>query len=233
MLKDALARPRRAVSLDEGALSGALRGPSWQDPTAVEIGAEEEGRAGRNVPLAALTGVGLAGAAIVALSLGALWFSLLVGAAVVVGLLEFYTALRTADQQPATAIGIVGGALVLAAAYLRGEAAMLSMLPLAGLATFLWFMASPPTRREGVIGNIATTVFGIAYIAVPAGLALDLLQRPGGWGPAAGPGCSPTSVWPRCSSSMMIWVSTLCVISSSVLASTTLKSRPSRVIVAR
>ena len=57
---------------------------------------------------------------------------------------------------------------------------MLSMLPLAGLATFLWFMASPPTRREGVIGNIATTVFGIAYIAVPAGLALDLLQRPGG-----------------------------------------------------
>ena len=180
--EDALARPRRAVSLDEGALSGALRGPSWQDPTAVEIGAEEEGRAGRNVPLAALTGVGLAGAAIVALSLGALWFSLLVGAAVVVGLLEFYTALRTADQQPATAIGIVGGALVLAAAYLRGEAAMLSMLPLAGLATFLWFMASPPTRREGVIGNIATTVFGIAYIAVPAGLALDLLQRPGGKG---------------------------------------------------
>ena len=179
---EAAARPRRAVSLDEGETYGAMRGPSWQDPTAVEVGAEDEGRAGRNVPVAAATGLGLAGIAVVALSIGPLWFSLLAGAAVVVGLIEFYDALRKADRRPANLVGIAGGALVLAAAYLSGEAAMLAMFPLIGIATFLWFMAAPPSKREGAIADIATTVFGVAYIAVPAGLALDLLQRPGGKG---------------------------------------------------
>ena len=69
---EAAARPRRAVSLDEGETYGAMRGPSWQDPTAVEVGAEDEGRAGRNVPVAAATGLGLAGIAVVALSIGPL-----------------------------------------------------------------------------------------------------------------------------------------------------------------
>lgn len=177
---EATPTPRRIVPLDQGDTYGAMRGPSWQDPTAVEVGAEEEGRAGRNVPLAAVTGLALAGVAVVALSLGALWFSLLAGAAIAIGLLEYYGALRGAKHQPATAVGVAGGLLIVAAAYLRGEAAMLAMLPLVGLATFLWYMASPPNRRTDVVQNIATTLFGVVYVAVPAGLALDLIQRPGG-----------------------------------------------------
>ena len=46
-------------------------------------------------------------------------------------------------HQPATPVGLVAGALMMAGAYFRGEAATPAMFALGVIATFLWFMTVP------------------------------------------------------------------------------------------
>ncbi|MFM7718299.1 MAG: phosphatidate cytidylyltransferase [Actinomycetota bacterium] len=172
---DAAPRDRTITIGPEG-----TAGPSWQDPTALEVGSGEERRAGRNVPLAAATGFVLAALAVGTLWLGAPWFAWFAGIAVLVGLDEWYRALRRADHQPAIAVGLVSALLILAAAYLRGEAAMLAMLPLSIIATFLWFLAQAPGHRRDVVMNIAMTLLGVGYIGVMAGYGMLILRLPDG-----------------------------------------------------
>jgi phosphatidate cytidylyltransferase len=154
-----------------------LGGPSWQEPTAVEVGPETERRApGRNVQLAFLTGIVLA-----ALAVGAIWigpdpFAALVGIVVLVAQGEFYFALQKRHYQPATALGLVTGALVLGAAYFRGEGAMLAVTALGVIATFLWYMTVPAEHRRNVVSNVGLTVLGIAWIPMFAGYILPVLE---------------------------------------------------------
>jgi phosphatidate cytidylyltransferase len=156
-----------------------LGGPSWQEPTALEIGAESERRGpGRNVPMAALTGLVLAALGIGAIAIGPGPFAVLAAAVVLFAQGELYFALQKKHFQPATALGLVSGALVLGAAYYRGEAAMLSMVAMGTFATFLWYMTVPAQHRRNVTANIALTVLGIAYIPLLAGYALVILQIP-------------------------------------------------------
>ena len=160
-----------------------LGGPSWQEPTAVEIGAESErGPAGRDVPLAFLTGVILAALALGALAIGPGWFAILAGIVVLFAQGELYLALQKRHYQPATALGLVAGALVLGAGYYRGEGAMLAITALSTFATFLWYMTVPPQHRRNIVSNIALTVFGFAYIPLLAAYALSVLKLPDGRG---------------------------------------------------
>jgi len=156
-----------------------LGGPSWQEPTAVEVGIEHERRpTGRDVPAAFLTGLVLAVLALgsIAVAVGA--FAIVASAIVLWAQGEFYRALQKRHHQPATALGLVAGALVLAGAYYRGEPAMVSMLLLAIVATFLWYMAVPSAHRKDVATNIGLTVLGVAYIPLLAGYALVMLKLP-------------------------------------------------------
>ena len=84
--------------------------------------------------------------------------------------------------QPATALGLVSGALVLGAGYYRGENAMLAIMALSLFATFLWYMTVPPQHRRNVVSNIAITIFGVAYIPLLAAYALAVLKLPDGEG---------------------------------------------------
>jgi phosphatidate cytidylyltransferase len=171
--------PARTVRVGQEGLGG----PSWQEPTALEVGAEPERRGpGRDVPLAFLTGLILAGLALGAIAIGPGPFAILVGIVVLVGQGELYFALQKRHFQPATALGLVTGGLVLGAAYYRGEAAMLSMVALGTIATFLWYMTVPAQHRRNVAANIGLTVLGIVYIPLLAGYALTVLRLPDGRG---------------------------------------------------
>jgi len=158
-------------------------GPSWQEPTAIEVGAESE-RAGpgRDVPTAFITGIVLAGLAVGAILIGPGAFAIFAGIVVLFAQGEFYLAMQKRHYQPATALGLVSGALVLGAGYYRGENAMLAIMALSLFATFLWYMTVPPQHRRNVVANIAITTLGVAYIPLLAAYALAVLKLPDGEG---------------------------------------------------
>jgi phosphatidate cytidylyltransferase len=151
-----------------------LGGPSWQEPTSVEVGADQEGRpdAGRDVPAAFLTGLVLAAIALGSLAIGSGVFAVVASLIALVAMGELYGVMHRRHLQPATAVGLVGGALVLAGAYLHGEAAMAAMLAMTTAATFLWFMTVPQAHRKNITSSIGVTILPVVYVALLAGYAL-------------------------------------------------------------
>jgi phosphatidate cytidylyltransferase len=178
---DVAAELEEPVRASGTAGSAGLGGPSWQEPTAIEVGVEHEARrSARDVPAAFITGLALAGVALGSLALGTWAFALAAGAIVLWAQGELYLALQRHHLQPATALGLVSGGLVLGAAYFRGEAAMLSMFVLSVVAAFLWYMAAPASHRRGTTANIGVTILGIAYVPLMAGFALAMLDLTNG-----------------------------------------------------
>jgi phosphatidate cytidylyltransferase len=147
-----------------------LGGPSWQEPAAVEVGADLERRgpnAGeRDVPAAFITGLVLAGIAMAALLVGELAFAIVASLAVLAAQGELFGVMTRHHHQPATFVGLVAGQLMVWGAYFRGEAAIPAMFALGVVAAFLWFMTVPPVHRKQVLQNIGLTVLNIAWIAL-------------------------------------------------------------------
>jgi len=154
-----------------------LGGPSWQEPASVEVGADLDRRGPeRDVPAAFLTGILLAGAAIVALLIGEGVFAVFAAIVALVAQGELYGVMVAHHRQPATAVGLVSGALVLAGAYYHLDAGLLSMLTLGLLATFLWFMTVPPAHRKDSVANIGLTLLGLLWVPALAGALLMILK---------------------------------------------------------
>ena len=155
-----------------------LGGPSWQEPTTMEVGTFEPERrtSGRDVPAAFLTGLVLAALAIGSLAIGPGAFAVVASLIVLWAQGEFYRALQRRHFQPATALGLAGGALIMGAAYFRGEAAMLAMFVGSVGATFVWYMATPPSHRKGTVVNVGVTILGLAYIPLLASYVLAMLE---------------------------------------------------------
>ena len=173
------AEPARTVRVG----AEGFGGPSWQEPTAIEVGAEpERAGPGRDVPTAFLTGLVLAALAVGAILIGPGAFAIFAGIVVLFAQGEFYLAVQKRHYQPATALGLVSGALILGAGYYRGENAMLAIMALSLFATFLWYMTVPAHHRRNVVSNIAITVLGVAYIPLLAAYALAVLKLPDGEG---------------------------------------------------
>jgi phosphatidate cytidylyltransferase len=171
--------PRTVVVGAEG-----ISGPSWQDVATVEVGADLDRRgvaAGeRDVPAAFMTGLVLA-----VVSLGALWlgeaaFAVVATLAVLVAQGELFGVMVRHHYQPATAVGLAAGGLMMAGAYLRGEAATPAMFALGMLATFLWYMTVPPAARKDVLRNVGLTVFNMAWIPLLAGYLIATLKMEDG-----------------------------------------------------
>ena len=106
------------------------------------------------MPAAFLTGVVLAGVALGALLIGEGVFAVIAAAVVLLAQGEFFGVMAKHHRQPATAVGLLVGALMMAGAYFHGEAAVLAMFALGVMATFLWFMAGPAAHRKDTIVNI-------------------------------------------------------------------------------
>lgn len=170
-------RPRTVTVGTEG-----LGGPSWQEPASVEVGADAEARRGpnadeRDVPAAFLTGIVLAGVALGALLLGKAAFAVVATAVVVLGQVELYGMMRSRRSEPATAVGLITGVLMMAGAYFRGEPALLAMFALGVMATFLWFTAVPAAHRKDTLANIGLTLLNVAWIPLLAGYLLIMLDQ--------------------------------------------------------
>ncbi len=167
--------------LEEGAADEPVtvggEGPSWQEPTAVEVGGvEESGRGGPDMPARFLTGVVLAAVALGSLAIGKGVFAVVASVLVLIAQGELYAAMQQRHLQPATIVGLVTGALVLAAAWFHGEPAMLAMLALGTIATFLWYMTVPASQRKHIVVSIGATILPVIYVSGLAGYALITLS---------------------------------------------------------
>ena len=159
-----------------------LGGPSWQEPAAVEVGADVErrGPAGeRDVPAAFLTGVILAGIALGSLLIGKGPFAVVAAAVVLFAQGELFGVMAKHHHQPATAVGLVTGALIMAGAYYQGEAGALAMFSLGVVATFLWFMAVPSVHRKDTLANVGLTILNVAYVPLLASYLIVTLELTG------------------------------------------------------
>ncbi len=160
--------------------SEGLGGPSWQEPGALEVDRRGPAPDERDVPAAFLTGGILAIAALAALLIGHWLFGLLAAAIVLLAQGELFGVMVKHHRQPATAVGLIAGALMLAAAYFRGESAVLAMFALGVAATFLWFMSGPPGGRKDVAANIGLTVVNMAWVPLLGSYLLVLIQDASG-----------------------------------------------------
>ena len=167
-----------------GAGGEGLGGPSWQEPTSVEVGADAERRSStrgdRDVPAAFMTGAILAAIALVSLLIGKGVFGVIAGAVVLLAQGELYGVMVKHHRQPATAVGLVTGALMLAGAYFKGEGAVLAMFAMGVVATFLWFMSSPAVTRKDTAVNIGLTILNLAWIPLLGGYLFIMLDAPNG-----------------------------------------------------
>jgi len=178
-LGDTGASPRTVVVGGEG-----MSGPSWQEPAAVEVGADLDRRGPqpgeRDVPAAFMTGVLLAGIALAALWAGPAAFAVVAGIAVLVAQGELFGVMVKAHNQPATLVGLVAGVLMMAGAYFHGEAATPAMFALGVIAAFLWYMTVPAEHRTHVTRNIGLTVLNMAWIPLLGGYLIATLKLPDG-----------------------------------------------------
>jgi phosphatidate cytidylyltransferase len=157
-----------------------LGGPSWQEPGALEVDRRGPAPDERDVPAAFLTGGILAIAALAALLIGDWLFGLLAAAIVLLAQGELFGVMVKHHRQPATAVGLIAGALMLAAGYFRGESAVLAMFALGVAATFLWFMSGPSTTRKDVAANIGLTVLNMSWVPLLGSYLLVLLEGESG-----------------------------------------------------
>jgi phosphatidate cytidylyltransferase len=161
-----------------------ISGPSWQEPAAIEVGASVESRGPgpgeRDVPAAFMTGLVLAGVALASLLVGQAAFAVVATVAILVAQGEFFGVMVKHHAQPATAVGLVAGALMMAGAYFRGEAATPAMFSLGVVAAFAWYMTVPAAYRKDVLKNVGLTVLNMAWIPLLAGYLIATLKMPEG-----------------------------------------------------
>jgi phosphatidate cytidylyltransferase len=119
----------------------------------------------------------LAVVALIALAYEKWAFAVVAGLVALLAQAELYATMKRRGHQPATALGLVAGGLMLAAAYLRGEPGMLLFVVLALLMSFLWYMAAAPKARAGLISNVGSTLLGVLYVPFLAGFVLAILSQ--------------------------------------------------------
>ena len=139
--------------------------PAPLDPPGAGAGVprrERGARAGRNLPLAIVTGLLLAGVLIAALVLSRPAFVAFLLGIVTLALLELLTVLRARATRPARLVVLAMGALLVVGAYLEGPAALSFGLLVTILAAFGWYLVD--RGRTEVTRNVAATVFAVVYV---------------------------------------------------------------------
>jgi phosphatidate cytidylyltransferase len=142
-----------------------LAEPAPLDPAGAEAGMprrERGARAGRNLPLAILTALLLAGVLIASLVLSRPAFIAFLLGIVTLALLELLTVLRARATRPARPVVLGTGALLVVGAYLEGAAALSFGLLVTILAAFAWYLVD--RGRTEVTRNVAATVFAVVYV---------------------------------------------------------------------
>jgi phosphatidate cytidylyltransferase len=139
--------------------------PAPLDPAGAEAGMprrERGARAGRNLPVAILTALLLAGVLITSLVLSRPVFVAFLLGIVTLALLELLAVLRARATRPARPVVLAMGALLVVGAYLEGPAALSFGLLVTILASFAWYLVD--RGRTEVTRNVAATVFAVVYV---------------------------------------------------------------------
>ena len=134
-------------------------------------------RAGRNLPAAIGVGLTLGALVIGTLFTRHAYFMVVVVAAISIGTWEMSRALRTAGYRIAELPVVLGGAVMLVAAYQRGPSALLFGLVVTVLACLAWLL---PDGGSAVVRDLAASVFVAAYVPFLAGFAAMLVAPPDG-----------------------------------------------------
>jgi phosphatidate cytidylyltransferase len=139
--------------------------PAPLDPAGAEAGMprrERGARAGRNLPVAIITALLLAGVLITTLVLSRPLFVAFLLGIVTLALLELLAVLRARATRPARPVVLAMGALLVVGAYLEGPAALSFGLLATILASFGWYLVD--RGRTEVTRNVAATVFAVVYV---------------------------------------------------------------------
>jgi phosphatidate cytidylyltransferase len=123
---------------------------------------EPGARTGRNLPLAIVTALALAGVLIGSLLLARPAFVAFLLLIVTLALLELLTVLRARATRPAGPVVLAMGGLLVVGAYLEGPSALSFGLLATILAAFGWYLVDP--GRTEVTRNVAATVFAVVYV---------------------------------------------------------------------
>jgi phosphatidate cytidylyltransferase len=135
-------------------------------------GARPGGRAGRN--LSAAIGVGLGLGAVILLSLF-IWrpaFLVVLGAAVLMGIVELTRALHAGPFRPPLVPVLVGAVAMVVLAWTRGPTGLMIAFLFTVLAVVLWRLAEGP---NGYLQDTASGVLVALYVPLLAGFAVLLL----------------------------------------------------------
>jgi phosphatidate cytidylyltransferase len=139
-------------------------------PTGEAGPVKNHGRAGRNLPAAIAVGGGLGAYIVVSLLVFKPAFVLLVAAALALGSVELYQALRKHGMTAAIEPIVVGTVAISIGSYLAGRqkpvvfsttSVLLAALALTVLASLIWRM---PKGATGYVKDVAASLFIIAYV---------------------------------------------------------------------
>jgi phosphatidate cytidylyltransferase len=147
------------------------------DPAPIEPvpAPRREPRAGRNLPLAIVTGLVLAGALLASLFISRPAFVGFLLVIVVLALLELLAVLGARAMRPARAVVLAMAGVLVVGAYLEGPAALSFGLLLTILAAFAWYLVD--RSRTEVTRNVGATVLATVYVPfMAAHLALVVRQ---------------------------------------------------------
>ncbi len=163
-----------------GVASGVM---GFEDVTGVkeeDPGQIEEIDRARRSELALRIGTGLVAVALffLALAAGDLWATLFVVAVVLIGLTEFYTAVRHAGFVPLGFIGIPAAAGVMYVAWDSGLASVPGVLGASIVLSGLFFVV---TQRRYPLANIGVTVLGVAWVAGLASFVVPIFRSESAW----------------------------------------------------
>jgi phosphatidate cytidylyltransferase len=137
--------------------------PAPLDPAGAEARVPRRERgAGRNLPVAIVTALLLAGVLIGSLVVSRPAFVAFLLAIVTLALLELLTVLRARATRPARPVVLAMAAVLVVGAYLEGPAALSFGLLLAILAAFAWYLVD--RGRTEVTRNVAATLFATVYV---------------------------------------------------------------------
>jgi phosphatidate cytidylyltransferase len=130
------------------------------------------GRAGRNLPAAIAVGVGLVAVIVASLVVWRPAFLAVLGAAILVAVVELTGALKAGRFRPPLVPLLVGTVAMEALAWTRGPTGLVVGFLITALAVLLWRLADGP---EGYLHDAASGVLVAMYVPLLAGFAVLLL----------------------------------------------------------
>ncbi len=145
-----------------------------------ELGHDDGGGAGRDLPMAVGVGVGLFLGYLLLNKIGTWAVTLLVLAVIVMAVIEFFNAVRRVGYHPAVLPGLVGTAAMVLAVHWKGEAAFLLVTFLTLVVLMLWYVIG--LQHERAVANIGITFLGVMWIGGLGSFAALMLSLPDGEG---------------------------------------------------